>query len=115
VKSASWKAFATLASIGAAVAARKAAFVVWERQVGEEPPVNPADPKTDWTEALGWTVATGVLVGVARLFARRGVNGCAVGEDGGQPATGVAGGRLNGVLLRRPGTSAWPAPSRTRR
>lgn len=72
MKSASWKAFATLASVGAAIAARKAAFALWERRVGAEPPVNPADPKTDWTEALGWTVATGVLVGVARLFARRG-------------------------------------------
>ncbi|HSK24494.1 MAG TPA: DUF4235 domain-containing protein [Egicoccus sp.] len=72
MKSASWKAFATLASIGAAIAARKAATSLWQRQVGDDPPVNPADPKTDWTEALGWTVATGVLVGVARLFARRG-------------------------------------------
>lgn len=72
MKSASWKAFATLASIAAAIAARKAATSLWQRQVGTDPPVNPADPTTDWAEALGWTVATGVLVGVARLFARRG-------------------------------------------
>lgn len=72
MKSTLWKAAATLASIGAAVAARKAATSVWQKQVGAEPPMNPADPQTDWAEALGWTVATGVLVGVARLVARRG-------------------------------------------
>lgn len=72
MKSTLWKAAATLASIGAAVAARKAVTSVWEKQVGSEPPMNPADPQTDWVEALGWTVATGVLVGVARLVARRG-------------------------------------------
>jgi uncharacterized membrane protein len=72
LKSAVWKAVATLASIGAAVAARNAATAVWQNQVGTEPPNNPADPQTTWGEALGWTVATGVLVGTARLFARRG-------------------------------------------
>lgn len=72
MKSTLWKAVATLASIGAAIAARNAATSVWKNQVGAEPPVNPADPATTWGEALGWTVATGVLVGTARLFARRG-------------------------------------------
>lgn len=72
MKSTLWKSFATLASVGAAIAARNAAVLVWQRQVGTEPPVNPADPETDWREAIAWTVATGVLVGVARLVARRG-------------------------------------------
>ena len=72
MKSAVWKAVATLASIGAAVAARNAATATWKKQVGTEPPANPADPSTTWGEAVGWTLATGVLVGMARLFARRG-------------------------------------------
>ncbi len=72
MKPALWKALAAVTSIGAAVAARKAVTTVWQQQVGHEPPVNPADPETDWVEALAWTAATGVLIGVARLVARRG-------------------------------------------
>lgn len=72
LKSAVWNAVATLASIGAAMAARNAATSVWQNQVGAQPPQNPADPDTTWGEAIGWTIATGILVGTARLFARRG-------------------------------------------
>lgn len=72
MKSAMWKAVATLASIGAAMAARNAATAVWKNRVGEDPPANPADPTTTWGEAIAWTLATGALVGTARLFARRG-------------------------------------------
>jgi hypothetical protein len=72
VKPIVWRAFATTASIGAAVAARNVATSLWQRRTGHEPPSNPADPTTTWTEALAWTAATGVLIGVARLAARRG-------------------------------------------
>jgi hypothetical protein len=72
LRSTVWKSFATLASVGAAIAARNAATALWQKQVGTQPPVNPADPETDWGEAIAWTVAIGVLVGVARLVARRG-------------------------------------------
>lgn len=72
MKSSVWKAVATLASIGAAIAARNAATAVWKNQVGQDPPANPADPATTWGEAIAWTLATGALVGSARLFARRG-------------------------------------------
>lgn len=85
MKSASWKAFATLASIGAAIAARNAATALWERQVGQDPPMNPADPDTDWGEALAWTLVTGALVGVARLFARRGAAALWAKVDGSLP------------------------------
>jgi len=67
-----WKALATLVSIGAAVAARNATSALWRKRTGHEPPINPADPDTDWGEAIAWTLATGALVGVARLVARRG-------------------------------------------
>ncbi len=67
-----WKALATLASVGAAVAARNATSAVWKKRTGHEPPINPADPDTDWGEAIAWTLATGALVGAARLVARRG-------------------------------------------
>lgn len=67
-----WRGAVTALSVGAAVAARNAATVVWRRQVGHEPPVNPADPTTDWREAIAWTAAVGALAGLARLVARRG-------------------------------------------
>lgn len=67
-----WKALATLASVGAAVAARNATTAVWKRRTGQEPPMNPADPATGWGEAIAWTLLTGAFAGVARLVARRG-------------------------------------------
>lgn len=70
-----WKATATLASIGAALAARNLATSLWQRQRGGAPPANPADPATDWGEAITWTVLVGAFVGLARLFARRGAAG----------------------------------------
>jgi hypothetical protein len=72
MKSQMWKALVGLLSVGAAVAARNAATAVWKRQVGHEPPLNPADPDTGWGEAAAWTVTLGVLAGLARLVARRG-------------------------------------------
>lgn len=80
-----WKAAVTLAAIGAGVAARNAATATWARTTGQEPPANPADPGTGWGEAIGWTVATGVLVGLARLVARRGAAAAWARMDGELP------------------------------
>jgi hypothetical protein len=66
-----WKALATGASIAAGIAARNLASAGWRRTAGGDPPANPADPKTSWGEALAWTTTVGVLVGIARLLARR--------------------------------------------
>lgn len=66
-----WKGLATGASVLAAIAARNLATAGWQRAAGGDPPTNPADPRTSWGEALGWTVLVGVLAGVARLVARR--------------------------------------------
>jgi hypothetical protein len=67
-----WKGVATLAAVGAAIAARNATSAVWRKRTGHDPPTNPADPDTSWGEAVAWTLVTGALVGVARLVARRG-------------------------------------------
>jgi hypothetical protein len=85
VKDHLWKAAVSVAAIGAGIAARNAATSVWERSTGAEPPANPADPATDWGEAIVWTVATGVLVGLARLFARRGAAAAWSAIDGDLP------------------------------
>jgi hypothetical protein len=85
VKDQLWKAAVTLAAVGAGIAARNAATAAWTRRTGHEPPANPADPATGWGEAIGWTVATGVLVGVARLIARRGAAAAWAKLDGELP------------------------------
>ena len=33
--------------------------------------MNPEDPEVTWKEAIGWAVASGAIVGVARLLATR--------------------------------------------
>lgn len=80
-----WKAAVSVAAIGAGIAARNAATSMWVRRTGAEPPANPADPATDWGEAIVWTVATGALVGLARLFARRGAAAAWTAIDGELP------------------------------
>lgn len=67
-----WKVIVTLGGIAAAVAARKGLAAAWRAGVSTDPPSNPADPDTTWPEALGFTVATGIAVGIARLLVNRG-------------------------------------------
>ncbi len=45
-----------------------------EDQEGQ-PPTNPAARQTEWNEALLWTLATSIVVGIARLLATRGIAG----------------------------------------
>jgi hypothetical protein len=66
-----WKLLANGAAIAAAVVARKALTSGWEAATGTEPPENPADPSTDWREALAWGLLTGAVIGVARMLASR--------------------------------------------
>jgi hypothetical protein len=62
-----------LASAGlAAVAVRNLLEVGWEWVKAEEPPQNPAARSTGWPEALAWTAASGIAIGLARLLAQRG-------------------------------------------
>ena len=66
-----------LLSGGAAMAAsfltRNALAKGWNTATGEDPPLNPASAKTDWSEAVVWTVAVSVAAGLSQLMARRGV------------------------------------------
>lgn len=71
----SWQLLSTLAAVGAAIAVRKVLTSAWSALRPEPPPENPADPETSWGEALAWTAATGLLVGVARMVAGRGAAG----------------------------------------
>lgn len=52
---------------------RKLIEKVWVKVTKEAPPSDPADREITWKEALVWTVATGVLVGITNVLVSRGV------------------------------------------
>ena len=66
-----WKVLGFGSAIVAGVAARKVMTSAWERGTGNPPPANPESPDTSWREAVLWAVASGALVGVARMLAAR--------------------------------------------
>ena len=66
-----WKVLGTGSAIGAAVVARKLITSGWTAATGKAPPVKPEDPQVSWPEAVGWAVASGAFIGVARLLATR--------------------------------------------
>lgn len=70
MKKLSYNALSTVAGIAAAVAARKIVSALWRSDT--ETPLNPADRRTSWQEALAWGVATAIGAGVARVVALRG-------------------------------------------
>lgn len=62
----------TGAAIAAGVGTRLLLKSVWKLTRGTEPPVNPADSETRWSDALMWAASVGAAIGVARVLARRG-------------------------------------------
>lgn len=63
---------ATGAAILAAAVVRKTMEKTWEAMNDKVAPSNPADPETSWREAVVWSVTSGVVIGLARMFAERG-------------------------------------------
>ena len=62
-----------LAAMTAAFVARKLLMTAWTKVTGKEPPTNPEDPRVALTEALTWSLLTGVVIAAARLIATRAV------------------------------------------
>jgi Protein of unknown function (DUF4235) len=60
-----------VAAMAAAFIARKLITFAWTKATGKEPPTHPEDPQVALTEALGWSVLTGITVEAARLLATR--------------------------------------------
>jgi hypothetical protein len=60
-----------LAAMIAAFLARKVITFAWTKATGKEPPTHPEDPQVALSEALGWSMLTGVTVGAAKLLATR--------------------------------------------
>lgn len=67
-----WNLVALASAALAGIAVRNLLEGGWELVKHDEPPENPAARSVDWGEALAWTVASGVAVGVGRLLAKRG-------------------------------------------
>ena len=66
-----WRVVGSASGIVAGAAARRLLQLSWRAVRGTEPPTNPASPRTTWREALMWTAAMGVTLGLARLAAQR--------------------------------------------
>lgn len=58
-------------AIGAGLLTRKVLTKAWTRVRGSKPPVNPAAPGVNWSDALIWAAAVGATIGVARVISRR--------------------------------------------
>lgn len=58
-------------AILAGVAARKVLTTAWRRGTGEDPPANPESPDTTWGQAIAWALASGAVIGLARMLAAR--------------------------------------------
>jgi hypothetical protein len=61
----------TVAAMAAAFVARKVITVAWTKATGKEPPTHPEDPQVALSEALSWSMLTGVTIEAARLLATR--------------------------------------------
>lgn len=69
MRSSVWKIISLGSGVLAAVGARKLLAAVWPGS--HTPPLNPADRRIRWSEALAWGVASGVGAGVGRVVSKR--------------------------------------------
>lgn len=67
-----WQMVAVGSAALAGIGARQLMNSGWKLVRRNEPPENPAARSVDWSEAIAWTVVTGVVVGLMRLVAERG-------------------------------------------
>lgn len=58
---------------GSAYLVRKALGYGWKKTMKTDPPKNPADRDVSLKEALAWTLISGVIAALVRLFVRRNV------------------------------------------
>jgi hypothetical protein len=69
-----WSLVAAGSATLAGIAVRSLLNKSWKTVTKNDPPLNPASADTSWKEAIAWTVATSVAVGLAQLLARRGAD-----------------------------------------
>ena len=71
VKPVLWKVLNAAAAVIAARLAAQALQVGWKAATGGDPPTVPEDPQTSMAEALAWALASGAVMGLARMYATR--------------------------------------------
>lgn len=67
-----WKVMSIGSGLLATVLARRAAALAWRITTGSEAPTDPADPDTEWKEAVGYAVVSGALAALTGILAKRG-------------------------------------------
>jgi|SRR6516165_1231235 hypothetical protein len=81
-----WKLVAMTTGAVAGAAVRRLLRLVWRGTTKVEPPVHPASGNADWRAALGWVVASGIGVAVARFVAQRGAAAAWKARTGSYPS-----------------------------
>ena len=67
-----WKVMSTVIGLASAMLTRQLLSKIWGRfNRGPEPPLNPADRRISWPQALAWAIAAGVGAGIARTLGER--------------------------------------------
>lgn len=67
-----WTVTAILAAAATGAAARATLKAGWRAVRKDDPPLDPTLPDTTWTDAIAWSAAVGVGMGLARMLGRRG-------------------------------------------
>lgn len=66
-----WRLLGGVSAVLAGIAARKALVKGWQVTTRSDPPANPAQPGTQWREAVPYALASGAVMGLARMLATR--------------------------------------------
>lgn len=66
-----WKLLATGGALAGTVVTKKVVGVAWRTATGSEPPANPENPDTTWSQAMVWAMLTGALAGATKLLITR--------------------------------------------
>lgn len=66
-----WGLVSGAAGAFGAFVVRNGLETAWKAAMGDDPPKNPAARDVPWRDAILWTVATGVVIGLGRLIAER--------------------------------------------
>lgn len=66
-----WKVIGLGGGALAAIAARKAISLAWEKSLGRPAPNDPNDTDTDMAEVIAWTIVSGVGVAIAQIVVQR--------------------------------------------
>ncbi|MCK9900859.1 hypothetical protein CC117_11770 [Parafrankia colletiae] len=66
-----WKVVGGAAAALAGTAANRGVTVAYRKVRKSDPPKNPVDPDTAWSEAIVWAAVSGLAVGLGRLAAER--------------------------------------------